>query len=148
MAKSAKRNNVLYYSGWFCVWLALGGAVTSLSMLYQNEISRGEIMYGEWVELKAPPYDTEVFELSQLGVTQNSRVLSTEFQYTGSELSFYRGDSISKYQIVNRDKTLMRRMRPAPTGVFFAKKGSEVYYERTAEPDNTRTKSIKFRSID
>lgn len=146
MAKSAKRNNVLYYAGWFCVWLALGGAVISLSMLYQKKISRGEIMYGAWVELKAPPYDTEVFELSAVGVTQNSRVISTEFRYTGSELSFYRGNAITEYQVVNHDKTLLRRVRPAPSGVYFAKQGSEVYYDRTAVPDNTQTKAIRFRN--
>ncbi|MBM7037002.1 DUF2850 domain-containing protein [Vibrio ulleungensis] len=147
MPRSQKRHNLIYYSGWLTVWLSLAGAVASLSMLYQTEVSRGDAVFGEWVEMKAPPYNTEIFELSAIGVTQNSRVVSTQFDYTGSTITFYRGDAQHEYQVVNRDKSLIRRITPAPRGVYFAKYGTEAYIERTTEPEPSTRGPIQFRTI-
>ncbi len=138
LAKVARRNSILYYCGWILVWITLSGVVGSMSLLYSKKITRPDIMFGEWVELDAPPYDTEVFKLTQLGVEQHNRIISTEFEFSGSEISYYRGNQKHSYQIIDRNKTLIRRTEPKPYGVFYAKRGSEEYEKRTAPVVNQR----------
>ncbi len=129
MVKNTKLKTVIYYFSWLLIWLAFGGIVTALTVVYTRHISDPSVIYGEWLETNAPSYDTDTFIIKENGIFTNNRMITSQYEFNGSKLSYYIGDTLYSYQIVDRDKTLMKRSTPHPARIQFVKKGSLAHHK-------------------
>ncbi|MFC3023505.1 DUF2850 domain-containing protein [Vibrio zhugei] len=65
---------------------------------YQDYVAPKHV-YGKWIEIGVPDYDTDVLVLSERGVYLNDHLISTTFKFDGSVVTIKTGDGISKYEL-------------------------------------------------
>lgn len=111
------------------VWIVVISVIGFASYWYSVTSSNKELVYGEWIEVNAPSYDTDIFLLSTKGVLKDGRVISTKFDFDGRVISYRFGNISYEYQLTNQDKTIIKRLHPKPTGTIFVKKGNEHLFE-------------------
>lgn len=106
------------------VLLAIGfGSLLYFS--YQDYIHPKHV-YGRWIEVGAPPYQTEVLELNANGVFRNERLVATHFEFDGKQVFIETGRGTSIYQIAGTfDSPQLRRLQPNSPTQRFIKEGFE-----------------------
>lgn len=74
-------------------------------------------VYGTWIEIGAPPYNTERLTLNEHGVYRNGRLIATHFEFDGSTIEVKTGRGISVYEISGTyESPQLRRLTPnSPT---------------------------------
>lgn len=106
------------------VLLAVGfGSLLYFS--YQDYVHPKHV-YGRWIEVGAPPYQTEVLELNASGVFRNERLVATHFDFDGKQVFIETGNGIAIYQIAGTfDSPQLRRLQPNSPTQRFIKEGFE-----------------------
>ncbi|YCA18026.1 DUF2850 domain-containing protein [Vibrio sp. AK197] len=74
-------------------------------------------VYGTWIEIGAPPYNTEKLKFNEHGVYRNGRLIATKFKFDGSTIEVKTGRGRSVYEISGtHDSPQLRRLIPnSPT---------------------------------
>lgn len=109
--------------------LLLLGFSSLLYFSYQDYVHPKHV-YGRWIEVGAPPYQTEVLTLNSQGVFRNNRLVSTQFEFDGKRITVYTGSGRAVYQIAGTfDSPQLRRLEPNSPTQRFIKEG----YENTVD---------------
>ncbi len=117
------------FGGVFTI-LAIGFSLL-LYFSYQDYVHPKHV-YGKWIEVGSPGYNTEVLELSDEGVLRNSRLVATQFEFDGKKIYVKTGEGISVYQMSGTmSSPQLRRVVPNSPTQRFIKEG----YEDTVNPD-------------
>ncbi|KGK14019.1 hypothetical protein DC58_14905 [Vibrio navarrensis] len=92
---------------------------------YQKYIDPANV-YGDWIEIGAPPYQTEILTLSEKGVYRNSRLIATSYQFNGKRITIETGIGLTVYQLAGNDNSpQLRRIVPDSPAQRLVKKGYE-----------------------
>ncbi|WP_182026125.1 DUF2850 domain-containing protein [Vibrio rotiferianus] len=106
-----------------CGVLGIFGYLLHLS--YLDYIDPDKI-YGEWIEIGAPPYQTEVLLFSADGVFRNNRFVATNFEFDGKLITLNTGLGKTVYQISGSHLSpQIRRIEPRIPDQRFILKGFE-----------------------
>ncbi|MEF1283808.1 MULTISPECIES: DUF2850 domain-containing protein [unclassified Vibrio] len=112
------------------VLLALGFS-SLLYFSYQDYVHPKHV-YGRWIEVGAPPYQTEVLTLNAQGVFRNDRLIATQFDFDGKRITVSTGGGTSVYQVAGTfNSPQLRRLQPNSPTQRFVKEG----YENTIDMD-------------
>lgn len=105
--------------------LLAAGFSTLLYVSYQDYIHPKHV-YGRWIEVGAPPYQTEVLALSAQGVFRNNRLIATNFEFDGKRITVETGRGVSIYQVAGTfNSPQLRRLQPNSPTQRFIKEGYE-----------------------
>ncbi len=100
---------------------------------YKNYV-RPDNVYGTWLEIGAPPYNTETLKFSEHGVYRNGRLIATKFAFNGSKIEVQTGDGLSVYEMSGTaDSPQLRRLEPSSPTQRLIKSG---YEDTIASPDD------------
>ncbi|WP_193257778.1 DUF2850 domain-containing protein [Vibrio navarrensis] len=92
---------------------------------YQKYIDPSNV-YGDWIEIGAPPYQTEILTLSNKGVYRNNRLIATSYQFNGKRITIETGIGLTVYQLAgNANSPQLRRIIPDSPTQRLVKKGYE-----------------------
>ncbi|KGK19460.1 hypothetical protein EA25_02040 [Vibrio navarrensis] len=92
---------------------------------YQKYIDPSNV-YGDWIEIGAPPYQTEILTLSDKGVYRNNRLIATSYQFNGKRITIETGIGLTVYQLAgNANSPQLRRIIPDSPTQRLVKKGYE-----------------------
>lgn len=79
-------------------------------------------VYGVWVEVDAPPYQSDTLELSSSGVVINNRLVSTSFEFDGKQITIITGEGTTVYVVTRPfDSPRLKRTVPVSPLKQFAK---------------------------
>ena len=106
------------------------GHAAYISYLYHINPER---VYGEWIELGMPPYDTENFTISEKGIIVENRYISTFFEFNGEKIYYYSGDEFYELQLYGRYDERLRRISGGEYQAIFVKK---EYYHTILHPED------------
>ncbi|WP_428774686.1 DUF2850 domain-containing protein [Vibrio sp.] len=113
----------------FCV-LAVG--FSALLYFSYHDYVNPKHVYGNWVEIGAPTYNTEVITLDKSGVFRNSRMVATQFGFDGKMVTIETGQGKSVYKMAGTiDSPQLKRIEPYTPMQRFIKQG----YEHTVDMD-------------
>lgn len=70
---------------------------TMLYKSYQKHIDP-QAIYGNWVEIQVLHDRHEVLTISKNSILRNSRLVTTQFKFDGSEISFHTGEGNFRYK--------------------------------------------------
>lgn len=105
-------------------FLALGFS-SLIYFSYQDYVNPKHV-YGTWVEIGTPAYNTETLTFDANGVFRNHRLISTTFEFDGEKIHLTTGSGSAIYQIAGTfDSPQLRRLEPAIPVQRFVKKGYE-----------------------
>lgn len=83
-------------------------------------------VYGDWIEIGAPPYQTDILNFSEQGVSRNRRLISTQYEFDGKEITFTTGTGTTVYKLAGNVRSpQIRRVWPDLPAQSFVKKGYE-----------------------
>ena len=69
-------------------------------------------LYGSWVEQGVPSYARDSFTISAGGIYTHGRLISTKFDFDGSQLSYNHGGTIYVYIVEDNDGAQLLRIKP------------------------------------
>ena len=70
-------------------------------------------IYGTWVEQGVPKYAADMFIVSKEGIRTEGRLISTDFEFDGHELTYQQGEVRYRYVIDDLDNRILLREEPA-----------------------------------
>ncbi|WP_253820753.1 DUF2850 domain-containing protein [Vibrio sp. 99-70-13A1] len=83
-------------------------------------------VYGNWIEVGSPPYQTDKLSLSEKGVIRNHRLISTSFEFDGSNILITTGSGVSIYKMSGNIRSpQLKRISPAVPPQTLVKEGFE-----------------------
>ncbi|MDF2155207.1 DUF2850 domain-containing protein [Vibrio sp. CAU 1672] len=83
-------------------------------------------VYGDWLEIGAPPYRTETLTFSAEGVFRDHRLIATQFDFDGKVITIDTGLGQTAYQTSGSHLSpQIRRIEPSIPDQRFIKKGFE-----------------------
>ncbi|WP_235431362.1 MULTISPECIES: DUF2850 domain-containing protein [Vibrio] len=104
------------------VWVLLALCFSSLIYLSYQDYVHPRNVYGKWIEVDAPDYNTDVLFLNERGVYRNERLISTRFLFDGTTVTIKTGQGNYVYQVAGSDnKPLLKRLEPSIPPKRFAK---------------------------
>ena len=103
--------------------MAVFGLYKDLFGRYQSHANPKSAVYGVWLEKDVAPFARDSFELAADRVLIDNRVVSTRFDLSRSELSFYVGSVEYRYQFLNEAKTEVRQLSPSHYNPVFVLSG-------------------------
>lgn len=103
--------------------MAVFGLYKDLFGRYQSHTNPKSAVYGVWLEKDVAPFARDSFELAEDRVLIDNRVVSTRFDLSRSELSFYAGSVEYRYQFLNEAKTEVRQLSPSHYNPVFVLSG-------------------------
>ncbi len=113
------------------VTLATGSVLmlASLSPLFVGSLSLSadqKQVYGEWIEVGVPPYQTDHLILSANGVYRNHRLVSTQFRFDGNKIAITTGNGTTIYRLIGGEEVpQLKRLQPESPVQVLVKKGYE-----------------------
>ncbi|MFM2587273.1 DUF2850 domain-containing protein [Vibrio sp. TBV020] len=118
--------NVAIKTAAIVVFLLLAAGFSSLLYVSYQDYIHPKHVYGNWIEVGAPPYQTEVLTLNAQGVYRNNRLVSTQFEFDGKRITVQTGGGTSIYQIAGTfSSPQLRRLQPNSPTQRFIKEGYE-----------------------
>lgn len=85
-----------------------------------------EKIYGEWIEIGAPPYQTERLTFSPDGVYRNHRLVTTTFDFDGKVITLHTGLGKTAYKTAGSHLSpQLHRIEPLIPDQRFVRKGFE-----------------------
>ncbi|MGR5000409.1 DUF2850 domain-containing protein [Vibrio celticus] len=136
MAKKPTKSRDLFANSLLYGFL-LAGFMVALTAGYfayqahQQSVSPNNV-YGTWIEIAAPPYNTDILTLSENGVMMNHRLITTSFDFNGKIVTINTGSGTTVYTISGTyDSPRLKRLEPSVPSQQFIKEG----YEDTATGD-------------
>lgn len=101
-------------------------------------------VYGEWIEIGAPPYKAEQLSFTPEGVFRNHRLISTQFEFDGKRISVTTGVGPTIYQLSGSHLSpQIRRIKPALPNQRFILKG----FEHTVQGSNVGAASQRRTAL-
>lgn len=101
------------------------GFSSLLYFSYQDYVHPKHV-YGQWIEIGAPPYQTEILTLNAQGVFRNGRLIATQFEFDGKRITVSTGGGTSIYQLAGTfSSPQLRRLQPNSPTQRFVKEGYE-----------------------
>lgn len=89
-------------------------------------------VYGKWVEVGTPTYQTEILQLSDKGVYRNNHLISTTFEFSGSTVSISTGEGVTEYEFTGGESApQLKRIKPSMPEQLLVKHGYEAKVEAT-----------------
>jgi len=83
-------------------------------------------VYGRWIEIGSPEYDTEILTFSERGVFRNERLITTNFEFDGTLITVTTGSGKSIYQVSGTfESPQLKRLNPSNPTQRFIKAGFE-----------------------
>lgn len=113
------------YYFWAVMILVTAVVIGHLAYVSYQYYINPQRVYGEWIEIGMPSYDTENFIISESGVMAENRYITTSFTFDGETVRFYSGDMLYEYHIYGRNDERLRRVRGGEYPALFVKKGYE-----------------------
>ncbi|PFG58616.1 uncharacterized protein DUF2850 [Vibrio sp. ES.051] len=114
-----------------------------IHLSYQDYSDPGKV-YGEWIEIGAPPYQTERLTFSADGVYRNHRLITTEFEFDGKVITLHTGLGKTAYQISGSHLSpQLRRITPLVPDQRFIRKG----FEHTVQGSETGVASQRRAAL-
>ncbi|USD35428.1 MULTISPECIES: DUF2850 domain-containing protein [Vibrio] len=110
--------------------VTLAVAFSSLLFFSYQDYVHPKHVYGRWIEIGTPEYNTEVLTFNERGVYRNDRLVTTNFDFDGKVITVTTGGGISIYQVAGTFKSpQLRRLEPNSPTQRFIKAG----YENTVD---------------
>ncbi|MGO1298105.1 MAG: DUF2850 domain-containing protein [Vibrio sp.] len=111
---------------------------------YQDYVAPKHV-YGKWIEIGVPDYDTDVLTLSARGVYLNNHLISTTFKFDGSVVTITTGDGVSRYELTTmNDIPKLERITPENSNQTLVK---EEFASQFKAPDRNATPSTKRQNV-
>ncbi|NOI80011.1 DUF2850 domain-containing protein [Vibrio tubiashii] len=108
------------------IFVTLAIAFSALLYFSYQDYIHPKHVYGRWIEIGAPPYQTEVLTLNSRGVYRNDRLIATHFDFDGKRITVETGGGDSIYQLAGTFKSpQLRRLEPNSPTQRFIKEGYE-----------------------
>lgn len=107
-------------------WSSLSILGVAFAMLlyvsYQDYVNPKHV-FGSWIEIGAPNYQTEVLRFNEQGVYRNDRLISTNFEFDGAAITIRTGNGIFVYELSGTfNSPQLKRTQPINLcSVLFAK---------------------------
>lgn len=112
----------LFWSG----LLLLACAFATLLVLSYRDYVNPVHVYGTWIEIGTPAYQTEILTLNEEGVFRNDRLVSTSFKFDGKTIAIETGNGLSLYRVAGTVNTpQLTRLEPTLPMQRFIKQGYE-----------------------
>ncbi|ELA4929705.1 DUF2850 domain-containing protein [Vibrio vulnificus] len=126
-AEKRINNKLAMFRGLFVVFFLLLTGYFSFRIYSEYQLYVDPVnVYGEWIEIGAPPYLTERLTLSEQGVFRNNRLVATQYQFDGKRIIVETGNGLTIYQVAGSESSpQLRRLQPATPVQRFVKKGYE-----------------------
>lgn len=106
------------------VSLAIG--FSSLIYFSYQDFVNPKHVYGRWVEIGTPKYNTEVLELGENKVLRNERLIATQFEFDGKKVYITTGEGTSVYRVSGTfHSPQLKRLQPNSPPQRFVKEGYE-----------------------
>ena len=123
--------NSLHYNFLLVGFMIALTAIYFANQAHQQSVSKSNV-YGTWIEVAAPPYNTDTLTLSDNGVIMNHRLIATSFDFDGKIVTISTGSGTTVYTISGTyDSPRLKRLEPSVPSQQFIKEG----YEDTAAGD-------------
>ncbi|SJL84161.1 DUF2850 domain-containing protein [Vibrio palustris] len=111
---------------------------------YQDYINPKQV-YGKWIEIGVPSYDTEVMTLSDRGVYQNNRLISTKFKFDGTLITIKTGEGVTQYErITLHNVPKLKLITPNSTSKMFVKEGFVDEYKAATGSSSTQQQRLNL----
>lgn len=128
-------------------WLGLTLLACAFGLLllfsYRDYVSPKQV-YGSWIEIGAPSYQTEVLTFNEHGVFRNDRMVSTDFDYDGKNIEVETGLGVTIYQVTGTQKSpQLKRIEPSIPIQRFIKEG----YEDTVAPPEGNAGQVRRSAL-
>ncbi|MDC5705309.1 DUF2850 domain-containing protein [Vibrio europaeus] len=108
------------------IFVTLTIAFSALLYFSYQDYIHPKHVYGRWIEVGAPPYQTEVLTLNSRGVYRNDRLIATHFDFDGKRITVQTGNGDSIYQLAGTFKSpQLKRLEPNSPTQRFIKEGYE-----------------------
>jgi len=102
---------------------------------YQSYTNPSQV-YGSWIEINAPEYQTDILTLNARGVFRNNRLISTSFNYDGKNIEIETGKGTTIYALAGtQNSPQLKQIQPGSPIQRFIKQGFEG--SLTEENENT-----------
>ncbi|WP_420855740.1 DUF2850 domain-containing protein [Vibrio tetraodonis] len=119
------KNAFLKFSG-ITLLIALGVAFSAILYFSYKDYIHPKHVYGRWIEIGTPEYDTEILTFSERGVFRNERLITTDFGYDGTLITVTTGSGQTVYQVAGTPKSpQLKRITPSSPTQRFIKSGYE-----------------------
>ncbi|ENM5762214.1 DUF2850 domain-containing protein [Vibrio mimicus] len=110
-------------------WSSLSILAVAFAMLlyvsYQDYVNPKHV-YGSWVEIGAPSYQTEVLRFNDQGVFRNERLISTTFEFDGAAITIRTGNGTFVYELSGTfNSPQLKRIQPNSPIQRFIREGFE-----------------------
>ena len=69
-------------------------------------------LYGRWVEQGVPSYAQDSFTISAGGIYTHGRLINTQFEFNGSQLTYTHGETTYVYQVEDDEGAQLLRIKP------------------------------------
>ncbi|NLS11893.1 DUF2850 domain-containing protein [Vibrio sp. SM6] len=127
--------------------LIIMSIVTTLTAYYGYIVYRAQFepsyVYGEWIEIGTPHYDTERLMFDQYGVKRDNKRIATGYDFDGKEIIVNTGRGRQIYRLTgNSDSPQLQRIHPRTPVQQFVKAGFEHTVERSADAVSTRREAV------
>ncbi|WP_299691618.1 DUF2850 domain-containing protein [uncultured Vibrio sp.] len=137
MAKQPTNNRDLIANSMLYIFFVAGFMIALTAgyfayQAHQQSVSPSNV-YGTWIEIGAPPYQSDILTLSENGVMMNHRFISTSFDFDGKIVTINTGSGATVYTISGTyDSPRLKRLVPSSPSQQLIKEG----YEETANGEN------------
>lgn len=112
------------------LFFILATAFAALLFFSYKDYVHPKNVYGRWIEIGTPEYNTEILTFNEIGVYRNDRLITTNFDFDGKLVTVTTGGGISIYQIAGTfESPQLRRLEPNSPTQRFIKAG----YENTVD---------------
>lgn len=81
------------------LFVTLAVAFAVLLFVSYKDYTHPKHVYGRWIEIGTPEYNTEILTFNERGVYRNDRLITTNFGFDGKIVTVTTGGGISIYQI-------------------------------------------------
>ncbi|MBU2899197.1 DUF2850 domain-containing protein [Vibrio hepatarius] len=106
--------------------VALAVAFSSILYFSYKDYIHPKNVYGRWIEIGTPEYDTEILTFSKRGVFRNERLITTDFEFDGTLITVTTGSGKSVYQVSGTfESPQLKRLTPSHPNQRFIKAGFE-----------------------
>ncbi len=100
-------------------------AIIGAYLAYLDYVDHTRV-HGEWIEIGAPSYSTDILVINAKGVYKNSRLITNQFKFDGSHVYIGTGAGNTVYKLTESfGLPQLHRTVPATPNKKFIKKGYE-----------------------
>lgn len=116
---------------------------TLLYVSYQDYVNPKHV-FGTWIEIGAPSYQTEVLRFNEQGVFRNDRLISTQFKFDGVKITIDTGSGTFIYELTgNVNSPQLKRLVPVNPLQRFIRAG----YEHTVNDQGSHAAQVRRAAL-